>query len=904
MRKTGSLSAFVLAVAGLAPTAPAWPLEHLLNAPRIDARSPARDESRFCETGAGQAVGQTFRTGTDVVEIVQIAVWQAFWHATWQPDESLVLTLWDSPQKRTSYGRCSVPYARRMSEQAIDLFRLDACVEPNRSYYLELTVETAPLKPAEVPAEWLLSATRPASAGGDGVVGGIGVARGDYAEGTAFVGGREQTFDLWFEVHARPRADREALFAEAFGRFDLEYAPLTAVRKAVEARDWDAAVCELIRHFEGRTDLVDPQRRRPRFDPSFDTAEADLAAEGKVLQKNGPPEDLGPFWNHFTWWPERGGVGLTRGGLRKPLAEGYERTGNAKYARAMNDMLGHFFSTCPSPIRAGMFPTSGEIPAALPAGLAGGSMWSALSIGARMTHGFHYYATFADSPLFERSVRAMWIINMGEMAEVLGRMKGGGNWETQISDALFEFGLRYPEFKGSHERVRRGLARIVENASETVHPDGALREPTINYHLLVLNRYSKVIERCRSLKIEIPESLIRTTEKMFEYVMYATLPDGTLPTWGDSNPPSRTDLMTRAAELFSREDFRYVATGGRQGTPPEKTSHGFPDGGFYYMRTGWGADAHFLGIRCGRYGSHGHRDPLSVVASAFGQTVLIDPGIHTYGSPQAVELNATRSHSTVTVDDRNASHARAETWVPSEHFAFFSGQNEGYDGLADIRHRRRVWFLKPMRDREAIWAVFDEVAGAGEHEAAVRWRFAPMAVREDRIAGRAWTAGDGGNLLIQTRVAPGDRQILDKAIGVWGELTELPVLRCSRRGALPTRFATMLVPFRGSAPPPWEWRTVDAPEHNSRDAAMWAERGNEAIVFVEGHGTTKARRLTLPDGALLEMIGDALAVRFAHADDRWQPTAVHGVGVRRAFIGERRLIDSAEPVPCVDAVLK
>jgi hypothetical protein len=267
-------------------------------------------------------------------------------------------------------------------------------------------------------------------------------------------------------------------------------------------------------------------------------------------------------------------------------------------------------------------------------------------------------------------------------------------------------------------------------------------------------------------------------------------------------------------------------------------------------------------------------------------------------------LNATRSHSTVTVDDRNASNARAETWIPSEHFAFFSGQNEGYEGLAEIRHRRRVWFLKPRHNGAAIWAVFDEVAGTGAHEATVRWRFAPMAVHEDRTAGRMWTAGEGGNLLIQTRLAPGDRQMLDKAIGVWGELTEMPVLRLSRRGSLPTRFATMLVPFHGKTPPPWAWRIADASEHSACAAAMWAECGDEAIVFVEGHGTSQIRRLTLPEGASLEIMGDALAVRFAREDRRWRPTAVHGVGVRFAVIGERRLIDYAEPMPCVDAIVK
>src|SRR5207237_459726 len=161
----------------------------------------------------------------------------------------------------------------------------------------------------------------------------------------------------------------------------------------------------------------------PQFDPKYDTHEADLVVEHKVPLDDNLTLDLGPTWNHYALWPERGGVGLTRAGVRKYLANAYAATGNEKYARAWNDLLQQFFV----------------------------------------------------------------------------QQKGGGNWDTQMSNALFEFGWQFPECQKSKQWVSRGFTSLVKNALDTVRPDGVLQEPTINYHQLVMGRYAHTIEQARGL---------------------------------------------------------------------------------------------------------------------------------------------------------------------------------------------------------------------------------------------------------------------------------------------------------------------------------------------------------------------------------------------------------------------
>jgi len=888
-------------------------LEEILNCIKLDHHTLTRDEKRFCAIEPGKPVGQTFFVSDEVEKVFRIAVWQAFWHESWQPDEVLVMTLWDSPQKRTAYARFGIPYHRRMWEGAVPMFTLDARVQPNRSYYFELSVEVEPLRPAVLPREWLFSGNRPGFANGDGRLYGIGISRDDYPHGCAYIGGEPQDFDLWFQIHVRKHCDRDKLYQEAFERFNLEYPGLKRVKEAVRKRDWERAIRELVRYFESRTDLIPGEKGEPLYDPDYDTTEADLACEQKLRLADGTTVDLGPHWNHFALWPERGGVGLTRAGLRKVLAEAYRRTGNEKYAKAFNDMLTQFFIHYPSPIRAGVFKPNETIPAALPPGIAGGSMWSGLAIGARMGHGFAFYAPFVNSPHFSLDVRAAFIVNLGEMAEVLERMYAGSNWETQVAEALLDFGLTYPEFKGAKAWVQKGLRTIVENAFSTVRPDGVLQEPSIGYHCLVMRRYAGIIEREQDLQklgLKVPKELREITERMFEFVMYSVLPDGTLPIWGDANPPTKPDDLEWGARLFKRDDFLFVATGGRKGTQPKFKSIGFPHGGFYYMRTGWQPDAHYMGIRCGSHGSHGHLDALSIIVCAYGRLVLIDPGVYIYGTPEAQELTATKSHNTVTVDNRNTTYGKTDAWVVSERFDFFAGHNEGYQGLEKVRHYRRIWFLKPLASHSSLWVGFDDIIGEGEHEAQLWFRFAPLTVHQDAIPLRVWASGVDGCLLLQVLERNHVKVELGEGIAAtdWSKLVKVPVACFRQQGNLPFAFTWLLVPFQGDTPPSCDAELLPIASEVEGTRAVWVKMIDEAILVVLNslealQDEPKPMQLTLPDGRNLSLAAAGVAIRFVSQGNRWQPLSLHGVRIRSISLDGRLIFVSNNLTECVDMLL-
>ena len=85
---------------------------------------------------------------------------------------------------------------------------------------------------------------------------------------------------------------------------------------------------------------------------------------------------------------------------------------------------------------------------------------------------------------------------------------------------------------------------------------------------------------------------------MFAYNMWAMQPNGDVPHWNDSWGVNVPEILAEGAALFPhRQDFLWIATGGKQGSPPDHTSHYFPWAGQVIMRSGWDREALFLGYR-------------------------------------------------------------------------------------------------------------------------------------------------------------------------------------------------------------------------------------------------------------------------------------------------------------------
>jgi len=302
---------------------------------------------------------------------------------------------------------------------------------------------------------------------------------------------------------------------------------------------------------------------------------------------------------------------------------------------------------------------------------------------------------------------------------------------------------------------------------EMVYPDGVSFENSIAYHRLVLELFAYSGILCRRNEVELSEAFWVRLEKMFEFVMHYTRPDGKVPMFGDSDDGrffiftdyydwDRWDhryLLSIGAVLFERADFKAAAEkcheevlwfSGEEGVnifgtllepTLSLTSRAFPNGGIYILRH----EDIYVAVNAARtgvngLGPHKHNDTLSFELCVDHQPIIVDSGTYCYtGDPVARRrFQSTAAHNTVMVDGVeqndldgvmfglkvNQVHPKVNRWESNEDFDLVDAEHTGYCRLdAPVTHRRIVRLEK----KERLCRIRDLFTGHGVHKFA--WYF-------------------------------------------------------------------------------------------------------------------------------------------------------------------------------------
>lgn len=271
-------------------------------------------------------------------------------------------------------------------------------------------------------------------------------------------------------------------------------------------------------------------------------------------------------------------------------------------------------------------------------------------------------------------------------------------------------------------------------------------------------------------------AFVERLERMCEFTVHATRPDGLVPQIGDNDSgrlvrfpvPGQvcTDhrhVLAVAGEWFDRPAWRCLGqpavaeaiwlscgfvNAGPAAALPRVSSRGFTSSGFYFLRHDDDYCAvHGAPAGCGGRGSHSHGDNLSVEWCAGGRPLLIDPGTGTYSRDPATRrlFRSTGYHNTVQIDGREqwepvpgdlfpiraVSQCRVIDWIPGEDRDVWAGEVRwNAAGTDPIVHRRRLEFVKAARQ----WTVQDSIEGRGLHH--VQWFFHLAPGVEPRLAGQ------------------------------------------------------------------------------------------------------------------------------------------------------------------------
>jgi hypothetical protein len=410
------------------------------------------------------------------------------------------------------------------------------------------------------------------------------------------------------------------------------------------------------------------------------------------------------------WWPVLG------------LA--FKKTGDERYAAAFVDQMLNWIEENPPPVRKNERNTA----------------WRLMEVGLRLRESWiPSFALFYNSALFNADAKLKMLRSIYDQARFLFLFKTNRNHLLRESNGLACAAVYFSEFKDAFQWRYKALSRIDSEISKQIHPDGCQIEVSTGYQWVVVDELEKTLDLLGTHRLSLPnENLVGWVEKMYQVLANLIRPDGSFPEINDGFIRWQYPRLARAGEKLNRNDFIFIGSRGKRGSAPSKTSIRFRNGGYYIMRSDWSRDARYLLFIAGPYGGpHGHEDKLSIEVAAFGQSFIVDSGSYTYekSDPYRAYFVGSQAHNTVLVDGLSQvrrwqkQHMHPESgysadavWISNTGIDYAAASyGEGYSSfflkkpenpkiVEDVRHTRRVVFVKPD-----YWVIIDTLEAEAPH---------------------------------------------------------------------------------------------------------------------------------------------------------------------------------------------
>jgi len=616
------------------------------------------------------------------------------------------------------------------------------------------------------------------------------------------------TSSLWAAKDLGIKSD-----SEFFSVLNLSYPGLEKVKEAVKKKDYQTAKKELIAHFKKRKTPVFfiDGRRNPIRKPNFDTSRADKSCAHTFTFYN----KTGTLGKNIDWDANPTGDRewnclLHRHSHIHRLAITWFHTRNKKYSREAVAQLLDWIKD--KPVRS-----SNSIKKS-----SAGNAWRSLEAGIRMNYWLGIFYFLMESEEFDVEARIAMLKSFVEHGRYLIINHTNGNWLITESTGLAYLGIMFPEFREAAGWKKTALQRLDRELEKQVYPDGAQHELTPHYHICCLRNYWGFIWLAQLNDIKLPKSLMKRVEKMCEFSMYTSKPDGTIPMLNDSDALDVRKYLSEGLRVFDRADMKYVASAGKKGAVPRYTSCAFPYAGMFVMRSGWKPESRYLIVDAGPFGAgHQHVDKLSIDLYAYGKTLITDSGRYTYTwNKWRAYFKCTQGHNTIMVDGGDQWGRRIKVtskpldnkWLTSDGFDFFQGSFDGgyfhhktKRHVKNVKHQRSVLFLKPD-----YWIVSDLITGRGKHRIESFFHFTPCDAVINPAGKTVRSNNDDANLIIiptapkplSVKVVKGQENPVQGWVSVeFNKKEPAPCAIYSRKANLPIRMDMVLWPYPGKTPP-------------------------------------------------------------------------------------------------------
>jgi len=405
------------------------------------------------------------------------------------------------------------------------------------------------------------------------------------------------------------------------------------------------------------------------------------------------------------------------------LLRAWKETGNVRYAACIARHVLDWVLALPRPA---------SLDDSKPVWLA----WRVLEIGLRLSGpwplAFHM---LRDCEGFPDAARLAMLLSVAEQADFLRHNHGWHpNHLLMELTGLAMAGASWPQLAAAGEWIDYAIGVMRPQTAAQFYGDGAQMELSCGYHLVSLGHLELFAQTVEGLAGRaMGEDYHAATERMWNYLACVQRPDGRYMANNDSSSHDARKQVLAAAERFGRDDWRHIATLGRQGRPPAgPPSRYFPYAGHLVMRSGWGPRDHWGFFDCGPLGvsGHQHRDKLHFGCFVGGREILADSGVYWYRwDIWRQYFLGSHGHNTILVDGRGQGDdietvaEPLQTWAAvTDELDFACGTfDAGYLALEGrAAHTRAVCYV-----RGGCWVIVDRIATDRPRTIQPLWHFHP-----------------------------------------------------------------------------------------------------------------------------------------------------------------------------------
>ncbi|WP_204524433.1 alginate lyase family protein [Clostridium coskatii] len=317
--------------------------------------------------------------------------------------------------------------------------------------------------------------------------------------------------------------------------------------------------------------------------------------------------------------------------------------------------------------------------------------------------------------------------------------EGQHNGNHYLSDltGLIWLGIYFDDFavddkekkNNPKDWLQLGLKEFENEIKNEVNEDGTDYEASTSYHRLVTELFLTTTILCDKNNIHFTKEYKEKLDKMCEFIMNITKPNGLSPVIGDADDGrllivsnyenwekrNFAHILAVAGEYFDRDDFRYIGRDFKEDAlwiienfkksevMPKLSSKAYHKGGYYILRD----DRIYCLIRCGELscrgeGEHSHNDQLSIELNVNGEDFIVDPGTYVYTSDYNMRnlFRSTKMHNTLQIgnceqndfDKYDLFYMKEQTFAKCLKFnqTTFLGEHYGYKEKFNLVHQRMI----------------------------------------------------------------------------------------------------------------------------------------------------------------------------------------------------------------------